>query len=977
MKYITKENKKGEVCMIDNYARNVIDKFEYSEAKEFYYFDQIPFEKCTPNVRNILLQLKPVAVYMVQGRPFVSFFYCTEAEKRNMAWQIWNAQLDIAICISKTTIEIYNGKNLCIDTMQPERLEKINVSEKKDFPFSYFKIKDEKFLQNYEKKLRRRNTLNDILLENIKYVTNILKETYHIAHATQLVLRIIFIRYMIDRGVDIGYPGFGTDILEARSNLIKLCEDREKLYEFFAYLKKKFNGNLFELATGESDKNIDQEALNWLAKFLSGREVMSNGQLAFIDLYDFNIIPVELISNIYEIVLGETAQKNDKAFYTPAYLADYIIQENCVDNKKNAKLLDPSCGSGVFLVLYYRKLIESDSEQGYSDEYLISTMKNNIFGIDKNAEAVCVAVFSLYLTILDYKNPKELAGFRFPDLLGENIICADCFDEEKINNLKKQQYAYIIGNPPWGRVADSKLHVEYCKKHHLPQQNEEISRSFLYRAKDFCESDTKCVFILPSKLLYNQQEPAKEARKYMLSQMHIQSITEMSSVVTELFENAAAPAMILSFQYHDKNDAYEKEIEHISFKPTIYFHLFHMIVIDKNDVKYVPARLLLENDWLWKTLAYGNTGDFENIKRLKNRYMTIEQRLQDEEKKMMRGTGVQYNNGDEDATELIGRKLFKPRKNIDHFYLNDAQTSFDTFIKKKIHRTRDIKLYQAPYCFLAKGVDPKTYRMRAVCYEGESFVFPETIYGICGEKDQVGLLYVLAGLFNSSLYAYFNFMTGASAGIDRRQRFMQDVLKFPFPQSHLKEIEECSREIHQLKKEIMIPEGLIEQKQSELDDIIAEAFGMKDNVYFKYATEVMIPMITGNTDIGMEQNKEDETYTKYATIFYDYFADIYEEQNRFVHIKMYTNLKGGFAALELKLTDNQCGEKIQIEKSGDAAEFYSVVYQKYNDVFCRRMDSYWFEENRFLILKASGKENWHEANAYMDIAEVTARILSE
>ena len=47
MKYITKENKKGEVCMIDNYARNVIDKFEYSEAKEFYYFDQIPFEKCT------------------------------------------------------------------------------------------------------------------------------------------------------------------------------------------------------------------------------------------------------------------------------------------------------------------------------------------------------------------------------------------------------------------------------------------------------------------------------------------------------------------------------------------------------------------------------------------------------------------------------------------------------------------------------------------------------------------------------------------------------------------------------------------------------------------------------------------------------------------------------------------------------------------------------------------------------------------
>lgn len=186
--------------MVDNYVRNIIDKFEYSEAKGFYYFEDIPFEKCTPNVQNVLLQLKPLAVYMVQGRPFVSFFYCSEEEKRSLAWKIWNAQLDIAICISKTTIEIYNGNNLCLNKMQPESLEKLDISEKTDLPFSYFKIKDEKYLQKYEKQLRRKNTLNNVLLDNIKYVTDILKETYHIPYATQLVLRIIFIRYMIDRG---------------------------------------------------------------------------------------------------------------------------------------------------------------------------------------------------------------------------------------------------------------------------------------------------------------------------------------------------------------------------------------------------------------------------------------------------------------------------------------------------------------------------------------------------------------------------------------------------------------------------------------------------------------------------------------------------------------------------------------------------------------------------------------------------------
>lgn len=147
----------------------------------------------------------------------------------------------------------------------------------------------------------------------------------------------------------------------------------------------------------------------------------------------------------------------------------------------------------------------------------------------------------------------------------------------------------------------------------------------------------------------------------------------------------------------------------------------------------------------------------------------------------------------------------------------------------------------------------------------------------------------------------------------------------------------------------MIPEEMIEKKQSELDEIVADAFGMKDNVYFKYAIEVMIPMIAGNTDIGIERTEENEMYGRYAKIFYDYFADIYEEQKKFVHIKLYTNLKGGFAALELMLTDNSCGEKIEVDESECAAEIYQVFYAKYNDVFYKRLDHYWFEENRFLL----------------------------
>ncbi len=41
---------------------------------------------------------------------------------------------------------------------------------------------------------------------------------------------------------------------------------------------------------------------------------MSDGQLSLFAMYDFNIIPVELISNIYEILLGREARIKDNAF---------------------------------------------------------------------------------------------------------------------------------------------------------------------------------------------------------------------------------------------------------------------------------------------------------------------------------------------------------------------------------------------------------------------------------------------------------------------------------------------------------------------------------------------------------------------------------------------------------------------------------------------------------------------------------------
>ena len=50
------------------------------------------------------------------------------------------------------------------------------------------------------------------------------------------------------------------------------------------------------------------------------------------------------------------------AFYTPEILADYLLREleSVKPFSSGMKVLDPACGSGIFLVLVYRHLIEKE-----------------------------------------------------------------------------------------------------------------------------------------------------------------------------------------------------------------------------------------------------------------------------------------------------------------------------------------------------------------------------------------------------------------------------------------------------------------------------------------------------------------------------------------------------------------------------------------------------------------------------------------
>ena len=969
-----------------NHLDEIIRRLGYSESSCLKYRNNnYDSNYLTVHIVKVLNELSPYAAYIVDNEPFVLFFDepPTQDEQKIISQKIWNAQIPVAIFCGTAAVTVFNGCTIDKNTSLLAEAEHIFFDAiNENSPFSFWEITNQDFWKNYTQQFSGKR-LNDVLLDNLTYLTDRLKNTHNVSFATKLVLRLIFIRYLIDRGIDLDYSGFSADVVSSREALLKLLTKTVDLYALFSHLKDRFNGNLFELVDENPADSLSMPALGDIADFLSANIYSPVGQLSLFALYDFNIIPVELISNIYEILLGREARNKDNAFYTPKYLVDYILDavvDEHIEKNELCKILDPSCGSGVFLVCSYRRMIEKKLKDAlYTEDnaMLCGTLTDNIFGIDLNSDAIDVAIFSLYLAILDYKNPKTLKQFPLPDLKHKNLFVCDFFDEDGLASVQEISFDFILGNPPWSNKMG--LHVDYCKKHEHAQflQNNDTCRSFVLRSKDFCKQGKKtiCCFVLHSKMLYMQKQPSKRFREFLLTNTKIIRLIELSSVRKLVFKNADAPAIVLAYTFSDEN-VLENRFEYISMKPNVFFRLFNIIVVEKSDVKRVQQKLLKEHDWAWKTLVYGLTGDIDIIMRLKNNQLSVKQAIMAEVPALICSTGVKYNDGDKkDASHLVGRD-FLPSNAIGHFCIN--LNTIAKFEKNAIDRTRDERLFHAPYCLLLTGIDMANYTMRSV-YSEADFVFREVVFAIKGNLNQKLFLLNLTGLFNSTLFSYFNLMLGSFAGIEREKRLVEEVLSFPYVYSGV--IATQVEEIHTITNH-SADYSIIEDVSGSIDTLhktILKAFGLSDNEFIDYALRIQIPQLTEVNDHDVIRNADERDFIVYGKYFYDYLSVIFENAQKYIQIFFYPTVAKHYSVFEAVVLDTQPDDWLMVINDNDSTQksmLAKISVHKINELFYYQKDVFYFEENSFYIIKPSCYKNWHPAIAKLDLIEVTDQILS-
>ena len=189
--------------------------------------------------------------------------------------------------------------------------------------------------------------------------------------------------------------------------------------------------------------------------------------------YRFDAIGVELLGSIYERYLGSTirvtpqrvkveekpeVRKAGGVYYTPKYIVDYIVKNTVgkiIDGKtprqiEKIKILDPACGSGSFLLgayqylidyhlKYYREHPKETQDNLFFDFYhkampedfalplrlKANILRNNIFGVDIDPQAVEITMMSLYLKALEGERGILPKKQHLLPPLSNNIKCGN------------------------------------------------------------------------------------------------------------------------------------------------------------------------------------------------------------------------------------------------------------------------------------------------------------------------------------------------------------------------------------------------------------------------------------------------------------------------------------------------------------------------------------------------------------------------
>jgi hypothetical protein len=421
----------------------------------------------------------------------------------------------------------------------------------------------------------------------------------------RLLDRIVFIRIAEERKViEPSQLRDLIDLWEQRGGKLPIMDD---LVALFSQINNDFNGEIFKPHPCEQVK-LESGVLAQIIRRLYPPK----------SPYRFDVIGVELLGSIYERYLGNVLQITAKqvrlvpkpeiqkaggVYYTPQFIVDYIVRNTIgplVEGKtpkeiEKLRIVDPACGSGSFLIGAFQFLIDwhlnyyhdhpkeaevhpmypetvrdPDGTTRLSFHAKTRILRQNLYGVDLDQQAVEITMMSLYLKALEAERgmlaPKHqvLPELKYNIRCGNSLISTDIEKDEALTAEERRRvrpfdwnsresgfgdilaaggFDAVIGNPPYVRIQTTHVDdIAYYNKHYASAVgNYDIYCLFVERGLQYLKKTCRLGFILPHRFF--KSDYGQGLRSVITQKAGILSIVDFDGYM--VFENASINTCVL------------------------------------------------------------------------------------------------------------------------------------------------------------------------------------------------------------------------------------------------------------------------------------------------------------------------------------------------------------------------------------------------------------------------------------------------
>ncbi len=680
-----------------------------------------------------------------------------------------------------------------------------------------------------------------------------------------LIGRSIFVRYLEDRKVlipkyfqkvaeDRNHPKWSPQWLEdletpnerdlspnsEHRRYARVLRNKDFTYALFKQLAEHFNGDMFP-RDPEEENNIRQEHLDLLRSFLLGDTDPKKPKL-FLWAYDFEIIPIELISSIYEEFYHKSNDEDKGTHYTPSVLVEYLLSQILTPEHLAAKpkILDFACGSAIFLVQAFRRIVryqENQLKRSLSSQELQGILRDQITGIEINEEAIHVAAFSLYLALLHYQEPKSILA-QIERVGGEKPLPFLIYDEkqsrdathfqalfhansfslmdserkylkqkldekkrfpnrvefEKLYNspqslpFEPKSFDIIIGNPPWGYLKpgqgtpdlrQAQEHVlRWCEVFDWSIGDKEMSQAFIARTFSLLKSHGECGLLVSAGVFLKRHEKSSQFRQRWLSNSMTKKVVNFTHVRDVFFSDAISPFCFVQYKLGSVNSTHR--VQYWSAKKTEVVDKIQSVVLSLPDLHQIRQMELIDNETLWKVYWWGSHRDAAliNTLNLDNQLegYIFERNLPEPSRGFQ---GFRENAKNYPSDWLVNYRELP----IDAFTRYGEVTEKSLIdVPPMVHRRGDQEIYEGWRLLVKRGItqaDNVNGRIEARL-ENKNYCFRNSVHGISLNNATDWERKILTAIFWSSIARYYFFMTTSSWGTWHHEIHLKDgIMNLP------------------------------------------------------------------------------------------------------------------------------------------------------------------------------------------------------